>query len=58
MSLEFNFKQNVYFIKEKTENEITLIEISKTFIRLYKSGRFDLNWLKSKALEIRIKINL
>ena len=51
-----DFKNNIYFIKEIKNNEIILVEISKTYIRLYKSGIFNLNWLKSKVSEIYLKI--
>lgn len=56
MNLEFNFKQNSYFIKSIISNEIRMVEVSKIFIRLYKSGNFDLEWLKSKVIEIEIKV--
>lgn len=53
--LEFHFKNNHYFVKVNTSDKAVIYEISKTFIRLFKSGNFNLNWLKTKVIEIHIK---
>lgn len=54
-NLEIDSKHNQYFVEFNTKDKAILCEVSLTFVRLFKTGNFDLNWLKSKVTEIYIK---